>query len=158
MFFSDHPVSIITMVQSTAWKKEEDSRGSVQKKRRIRGGDFKCILCGNEFSRASSIRCRHWAICVRKHGNPGNLVWDQDQSCWPKGRSGPSGIPARGSTEQRGDDTEHKDAERMKEAGRMDGSTDNGETFGLWVTSHLVKLRCYEQLLNPAGFKISNRS
>lgn len=133
------------MAQSPARKKNgRASRADVEKKRRKRGGPFKCSLCGKDFSRASTIRHRHWASCVRKHGNPGNLVWDQDQSCWRKGRSGPSGTPARGLTERSGDDTDDNDYERKKEIGRMDELADTGETSGVWVTSHLMRLRYHD--------------
>lgn len=138
-----HLASSITMAPNTRRKKEESSpaRELVQKKRNSRGGEFKCGLCGNEFSRASSIKNRHWAICVRRNGNPGSLVWDQDQSCWPKGKSGPSGTLAQGLTEQTGEDKEHKDGERMKEVGAMDETTDIEEALGSLVASYLMKSR-----------------
>lgn len=61
-----------------------------------RWGKCICSLCDNQFSRPDTIRDRHWAICVKARGNPNNLVWDADKSCWPTGRSGPSGVPAKG--------------------------------------------------------------
>lgn len=136
-------MSTISMAQSTMRKKEEamPASGSVRQKRKPRGGEFKCSLCGNGFSRPSTIRYRHWAICVKKNGNPGNLSWDQDQTCWPKGKLGPSGTPARGLTERPGDDTEDKDGDLVREFGAMDGTTDIEETLGSWVTSYLMELR-----------------
>lgn len=147
---------ITTLVQSATQKKKgrKPSKSALNKKRRSRGGPFICILCGQGYSRADTIRNRHWATCVSKRGNPGNLVWDQHKSCWPKDKLGPSGTLARGLIERRGDDTEEKDGEREgslngekefelgeQRGERMEELEEIGETLGVWATLHLMRVR-----------------
>ena len=61
-------------------------------------GKYKCVLCGNGFTRRSTVFDPHFGSCVRKNGNPNNLVWDEDPSCWKK-NDGPSGVIAPGLDE-----------------------------------------------------------
>ncbi|KAL8723703.1 MAG: hypothetical protein Q9181_007216 [Wetmoreana brouardii] len=42
----------------------------------------------------TTVRDPHFSSCVRKKGNPGNLPWDSDPSCWLPNCDGPSGIAA----------------------------------------------------------------
>lgn len=43
-------------------------------------GLLKCPICGLNTSDVSQLR-RHFPKCVKKHGNPGGLNWDDDSSC-----------------------------------------------------------------------------
>lgn len=66
-----------------------------------------------------------------KHGNPNNLEYYQNQSCWRKGTLASSGTPAPGLAEKLGNDTKYKDGERMKEVKAMDETIDTDVT--LWI-------------------------
>ena len=58
-------------------------------------GKYKCILCNKGFSRRATVFDNHFALCVRKNGNPNRYAWDEDPSCW-KRNQGPSGVFAPG--------------------------------------------------------------
>ena len=53
-----------------------------------------CALCRRGFTRRATVKDPHFASCVRKHGNPNNVAWDDHPSCYTileDGTKGPSG-------------------------------------------------------------------
>ena len=66
------------------------------RRNKVGSGKYKCPICNHSFSRRSTVRDPHFAICVRAHGNPKNLPWDADPSCWHRSDK-PSGSYAHGA-------------------------------------------------------------
>ena len=84
-------------------------------KKRKRNGvnySFRCPICLDVFSRRETVKDGHFIRCVEKRGNPENLPWDQDKSCWYVGANGPSGEAALGTRRAR---TELGHPERVQE-------------------------------------------
>ena len=48
-----------------------------------RDGRFHCPLCDKSYTRASRVR-EHFEICQYTNGNPDDLPWNADESCWPQ--------------------------------------------------------------------------
>ena len=44
---------------------------------------YHCPLCNKGYTRVSRVR-RHFEICQYENGNPDDLVWNADRSCWPQ--------------------------------------------------------------------------
>ncbi|KAL8826227.1 MAG: hypothetical protein Q9191_003938 [Dirinaria sp. TL-2023a] len=58
-----------------------------------------CALCHQGFTRRTTVKEPHFASCVRKHGNPNGVAWDDHPSCYmerPDGTVGPSGTTPAG--------------------------------------------------------------
>ncbi|MCJ1435968.1 hypothetical protein MMC27_005344 [Xylographa pallens] len=69
--------------------------------------DCICILCGVGFTRAKTV-WRHFPLCVKRHGNPDNLPWNEHPSCKPKQR-GRVQEPSDATTLRTEDDKDDQD-------------------------------------------------
>ncbi|KAI4246528.1 MAG: hypothetical protein L6R40_001891 [Gallowayella cf. fulva] len=77
-------------------------------------GQFICSICHRGFSRRCTVKDPHFGNCVRKSGNPDNLLWDSHPTCWIRrgdGTRGPSGTfpPSQKSKEQKDEATGPRD-------------------------------------------------
>ena len=79
-------------------------------------GAYICGLCKKAFSRKQTVMDPHFAACARKNGNPDNLPWDSDPSCWSRRGDGsfapsgkvPPGVPAGSKSEFSSSPAKHK--------------------------------------------------